>query len=101
MKAIDITSHRGEFFTVLQTTGHSQTAVMTIAPGAEAGPAETHDGDQVVYVVEGEAVVTVDGERLTARPGTLLTIPAGAVHHVASSGSVPLFFLTIYAPPEY
>lgn len=81
MEVEDVFRYRGRFFQVLQETERSQTAVMTIAPGAEAGPAEEHDGDQVVYVVEGEAIKTR--------------------HHVRNTGSAPLFFLTVYAPPEY
>ena len=101
MDIIDITRHRGEFFRVLHETGRSQTAVMTIAPGADAGPTETHAADQIVYVVEGEALITVRDEQRRAGPGSLVTIPAGAPHHVRNPGSAPLFFLTVYAPPEY
>jgi mannose-6-phosphate isomerase-like protein (cupin superfamily) len=28
-------------------------------------------------------------------------IPAGTRHHVRNPGSTPLFFVTVYAPPEY
>jgi hypothetical protein len=42
---VDVYRHRGRFFEVLQQTGRSQTAVMTIAPGQDAGPEETHPGD--------------------------------------------------------
>jgi mannose-6-phosphate isomerase-like protein (cupin superfamily) len=28
-------------------------------------------------------------------------IPAGTPHHVANPGKVPLFFVTVYAPPAY
>jgi hypothetical protein len=28
-------------------------------------------------------------------------IPAGTPHHVANPGKVPLFFMTVYAPPAY
>jgi len=52
MQATDITGHRGEFFRVLQQTTQSQVAVMTIAPGHDAGPEEEHTGDQIIYVVE-------------------------------------------------
>jgi mannose-6-phosphate isomerase-like protein (cupin superfamily) len=93
--------HRGEFFRVLQETARSQTAVMTVAPGQDAGPEETHAADQIVYVIEGEAEVRVGEERCVAGPGTLVTIPAGTLHHVRSVGTAPLFFLTVYAPPEY
>ena len=97
----DVNRHRGEFFRVLQQTARSQTAVMTIGPGEEAGPEETHRADQIVYVVEGEAVVRVDGEERRAAAGALIMIPAGARHHVRNSGRTPLFFVTVYAPPAY
>lgn len=58
---VDIHHYRGRFFEVLQETERTQTAVMTIAPGQDGGPEETHAGDQVVFVVEGEAIVTVEG----------------------------------------
>jgi mannose-6-phosphate isomerase-like protein (cupin superfamily) len=93
--------HRGAFFRVLQETAQSQTAVMTIPPGQDAGPEEEHDGDQIVYVLEGEAELSVGGERVSASAGALVVIPAGTRHHVRNPGTVPLFFLTVYAPPEY
>jgi mannose-6-phosphate isomerase-like protein (cupin superfamily) len=93
--------HRGEFFRVLQATARSQTAVMTVAPGQDAGPEETHAADQILYLIEGEAEVRIGEERCGAGPGTLVTIPAGTLHHVRSVGTTPLFFLTVYAPPEY
>ncbi|MBI3455262.1 MAG: cupin domain-containing protein [Candidatus Rokubacteria bacterium] len=93
--------HRGAFFRVLQGTPASQTAVMTIAAGQDAGPEEEHAGDQIVYVIEGEAEMRVGAERLTAGPGALVMIPAGTRHHVRNPGPTPLFFLTIYAPPAY
>jgi mannose-6-phosphate isomerase-like protein (cupin superfamily) len=101
MDIVDVNEHRGEFFRVLQQTGRSQTAIMTIGAGQEAGPAETHRADQIVYVIDGEAVITVGEEERRAGPGGLVMIPAGARHHVRNPRREPLFFLTVYAPPEY
>ncbi|HEY7434711.1 MAG TPA: cupin domain-containing protein [Methylomirabilota bacterium] len=98
---VDIHAHRGRFFEVLQETERTQTAVMTIAPGQDGGPEETHAGDQVVYVVEGEAVVTIEGTAHRAAVGACVLIPAGARHHVRNPSAHPLFFLTVYAPPAY
>lgn len=98
---IDIYAHRGHFFRVLRETERTQTAVMTIAPGADAGPEEQHRGDQIILVLEGEAVVRVGSAEHKAGPGGLVTIPAGVRHHVRNPGRAPLFFLTVYAPPEY
>jgi mannose-6-phosphate isomerase-like protein (cupin superfamily) len=98
---VDINRFRGKFFEVLQETDRSQTAVMTIAPGRDAGPEETHESDQIVYIVEGEARVRVAAEEHDARAGACVLIPAGTAHYVKNPGARPLFFLTIYAPPAY
>ncbi len=100
-EVVDALAHRGEFFRVLQQTGRSQTAVMTIPAGADGGPPETHDGDQIVYVVEGEAIVRIGDREHKAGPGALVMIPAHTRHHVRNPGITPLFFVTVYAPPEY
>jgi mannose-6-phosphate isomerase-like protein (cupin superfamily) len=101
MDVVDVFAHRGQFFRVLQQTDRSQTAVMTIAPGADAGPPEEHDGDQILYVVEGEARLRIGEAEHRAGPGTLAVVPARTTHHVRNAGRTPLFFLTVYAPPEY
>jgi mannose-6-phosphate isomerase-like protein (cupin superfamily) len=101
MDVVDTGAHRGAFFKVLQETERSQTAVMTIAPGQDAGPEETHEGDQIIYVVEGQARVRIEDREYRAGPGALVMIPAGARHHVRNVGPTPLFFVTVYAPPAY
>jgi mannose-6-phosphate isomerase-like protein (cupin superfamily) len=90
---VDVTRHRGAFFKVLQETERSQTAVMTIGPGQDAGPEETHEGDQ--------ARIRIEDREHQAGPGALVMIPARTRHHVRNVGPTPLFFVTVYAPPEY
>ena len=101
MEPVNIFAHQGGFFRVLQRTPRSQAAVMTVAPGENAGPEEEHNGDQIIYIVEGEALVRVQGKEYRASPGTLLTIPAHTRHYVENPGRSPVFFLTVYAPPVY
>jgi mannose-6-phosphate isomerase-like protein (cupin superfamily) len=101
MDVRDITRYRGEFFRVLQQTERSQTAVMTIAGGEDGGPEETHRADQIIYIVEGEAVLRVDDEERRVAAGALVVIPAGTRHHVRNPARAPLFLVTVYAPPEY
>lgn len=101
VSVVDIFGHKGAFFRVLQQSSRSQTAVMTVAPGRDAGPEEVYDADQIIYVVEGQAIVRLGDREHKAGPGALVMIPAGTRHHVRNPGSVPLFFLTVYAPPEY
>ena len=99
--AVDVARYRGRFFQVLQQTERSQTAVMTIEPGADAGPEEEHTGDQVLFVLEGEAEARVGETRHRVAAGACVMIPAGTRHHVRNVGATPLFFLTVYAPPVY
>ena|SRR5438034_10828692 len=87
MDVVDALAHRGRFFRVLQQTSRSQTAVMTIAPGEDAGPEEEHAGDQVIYVVEGEALVRIGDQERRAAAGALVMIPAGTRHHVRNPGA--------------
>ena len=98
---IDVLPRKGRFFEVLQETGRSQTAVMTVEAGGDGGPGETHAGDQVVYVIEGHGVLTIAGREHEVGPGTCAMIPAGTLHHVRNPGRTPLFFLSVYAPPAY
>jgi mannose-6-phosphate isomerase-like protein (cupin superfamily) len=100
-EVVQLPHYKGEFFRIVQETKRSQTGVMTIAPGADAGPEEEHTGDQIIYVVEGEALVRIADHEHRAGPGSLVTIPARTRHHVKNAGSVPLFFLTVYVPPAY
>ena len=101
MEVVDAHAHRGRFFEVLQQTPRSQTAVMTIAPGEDGGPEEEHAGDQVVYIVEGEALMGIAGKEHHAPAGSLVMIPARTRHYVKNPGQTPLFFVTVYAPPAY
>ena len=101
MSVMDVKAHRGRFFEVLQETKQSQTAVMTIEPGEDAGPEEVHAGDQVIYVIEGEGRVRLGETTHAAGPGACVMIPAGTRHHVENTGRAPLFCLTVYAPPVY
>ena len=101
MDVVDALAHRGRFFHVHQQTERSQTAVMTIAPGEDGGPEEEHVGDQIVYVVEGEALVRIAGKEHRAAAGSLIMIPANTRHYVKNPGRTPLFFVTVYAPPAY
>lgn len=98
---VDVNRYKGRFFAIRQESARSQIAVMTIGPGRDAGPEETHAADQISYVVEGEALVSIEGAEYQAAPGACVLIAAGARHVVRNPGAVPLFFLTVYAPPAY
>jgi quercetin dioxygenase-like cupin family protein len=69
-----------------------------VAPGGRA-ERHRHDVEQAVYVLEGHALVEVDGQARECGPGTACFFPRGIAHRVESLGPGPLRVLVIYAPP--
>jgi quercetin dioxygenase-like cupin family protein len=101
MQLLNIKKSKGEFFKILAETPLSQVGVMTIKPGGDSGPEDIHSGDQIIYIIEGEAEVETDGEKHNLTEGMAGIIPAKAKHHIYNNGTKELFFLTIYTPPAY
>ena len=97
----NVFDHKGEFFRVLTGTDLSQTAVMTIPPGGDSGPEELHSGDQIVYIIEGKARVKIGEDAFPMRAGDVAVVPKETRHHIRNDGDTPLFFFTVYAPPQY
>src|SRR4029078_9335166 len=80
-----------DWFQVLQTTERSQTAMMTLEPGAATGEkAEAHDkSDQVLLVLEGELIGEVGNERPRIKKGEVIIIEAGTKHRFANATDKP------------
>ena len=101
MKSIPVEKSKGVFFKVLETTEESQVAVMTLKLGEDSGAESVHTGDQIVYIIEGEARVLVSGEEVRVKKGEAAIIPAGAEHRIFNEKKETLFILSLYAPPQY
>jgi putative monooxygenase len=92
-----------EDFHILQTTGRTQTATITLKPGevtSEGFNRHPHS-DQTVVFLEGELVAEVGREQDVLRKGQSLIIPAGVDHRLRNSAGETAFAFTIYAPPAY
>ena len=76
---------------------------MTLGPGeTEGGPDNRHRGaDQWLFVVGGEGVAVVEGDRVELREGTLVLIGRGEAHEIRNTGREPLRTLNVYVPPAY
>ena len=85
---------------VLYTATHSQLVLMNIEPSVEIGK-ETHDLDQVIHIVSGNATAILDGIEHKLKDGDLVIIPAGCEHNVINSGDINLKLYSIYGPPEH
>lgn len=101
MNTFSVADHKGEFFSVLETTENSQVAAMTISPGEDSGAVGNHIGDQVIYCIEGKGEVEIAGERHEISSGEAITIPAKTDHKAYNTGQEDFFFVNVYAPPAY
>lgn len=88
------------FRQVLFTASNSQVVVMALEPGQDIGE-ESHDGDQVLYVVKGEGEAVLDGVREPFGKGVLVCVPAGVRHNIVNTGDETVRLITVYAPPEH
>ena len=71
-------------------------ARVEVAPGGVAGW-HTHPGDEISYVMEGEATLLVAGQppRKVAA-GDAFVIPAGTVHNAKNDGAVAIKLVGVY-----
>ena len=71
-------------------------ARVEIAPGARAGR-HTHPGEEISYVMEGEAEISVEGQPpRKVKAGDGFVIPAGAKHDAHNTGAGPLKLAAVY-----
>lgn len=91
------------WFEVLQTSEHSQTAMMTLKPGGETGAKpEAHEkSDQVLLMLDGELRGEVGDERPHLKKGDTIVIPAGTKHRFTNRGSKSAVTFNVYSPPAY
>lgn len=71
-------------------------ARVEVAPGAAAGW-HNHPGDEISYVLDGEATLLVAGQpprRVAA--GEAFVIPGGVVHNAINNGTVPIKLVGVY-----
>ena len=101
MEPVNVLQERGNFFKVLDQTDRCQVAVMTIESGGDSGPQDYHDCDEVIYVIQGEAVVKINGEDHMLPQGYLITVPAKSRHRVYNFVNEPLVFLNFFSCALY
>lgn len=89
------------FRQVLETGKHTQVVIMSIPAGGEIGD-EVHSGtDQVLYLVEGEGKVILNGEEKAYKSGDIVLVHDGIRHNFKNTGSIDLKIITIYSPPHH
>lgn len=69
-----------------------------MVPGASI-PSHYHAShDELVYIIEGEGMMEINGEVVILRPFDMLYIPSGAVHSLTAINDKNLKGISIFAP---
>lgn len=94
-------ARRNTFYRRVIYTGElSQLVVMALRPHEDIGAERHRAVEQTIVLVEGFAIVVLDGRRQTAHVGDAIVITPGTYHNlVAGPQGVKLF--TIYTPPNH
>ena len=92
-----------DWFSVLQTSRKTQTAVMTLGPGQSSGEkSEAHEkSEQVLIVLKGEVSAEVEGRTKTLKKHDVILIPAGTKHKFTNKSRETCVTFNTYSPPEY
>ncbi|MFN7132178.1 MAG: cupin domain-containing protein, partial [Myxococcales bacterium] len=72
--------------------------VLTLEPGAEVPPHVHEKSVELLYVLEGEARMTLEGETLVLRAGAAVRIPMNARHSAQVTSKGPLKAVQVYSP---
>ena len=75
----------------------SVTQFIGLVPPGRA-PDHFHRYDEVIYILEGEGVLEIDGEQTPIRPGTCIHLPCMLVHCLANTGDTELRLLGVFTP---
>lgn len=89
------------FRKVLYTGKHSQLVLMRLAPGEDIGE-EVHEVDQFFRIESGQGKAVLDGVEHSLEDGSVVVVPAGAMHNIINtSAQTDLKLYTIYSPPNH
>jgi mannose-6-phosphate isomerase-like protein (cupin superfamily) len=75
----------------------SVTQFIGLVPPGRA-PDHFHTYDEVIYILEGEGVLEIDGEQAPLRAGSCVHLPARLVHCLANTGDSELRLLGVFRP---
>ncbi len=71
-----------------------------VQPGGEAEPHHHEHEHQIIYIMGGEAQVSLGEEPpVRCQRGSIVRIPPGLRHRIVSVGAEPLDTIVIYSPP--
>ena len=89
------------FREVLETGKNTQVVIMSIPADNDIGSEIHNENDQILFLVEGEGKVILNGEEKPFRKGDLVLVNAGVEHNFITVGQSPMKIITTYSPPHH
>jgi mannose-6-phosphate isomerase-like protein (cupin superfamily) len=97
-RAEPFTTKDGSTIRELMHAANQSLAEATLAPGQQTQRHYHADSEELYYLVAGEGMMEIDGERSAVGPGDAILIPPGAWHQITATGGSELRFLCCCAP---
>ncbi len=69
--------------------------VTTVEPGSRTHPPHTHNGVEVFYILEGQALVEVEDERYPLDANQALALDATVPHGISNRGNMPVRYIVM------
>ena len=80
----------------LDSDSNSTSFIIWIKKDVKSHKHETHS--ELIYVIEGEGIMTVDGSQFILSPGDYFRIPANTFHSLEVTTKKPMKVLSIQSP---
>jgi mannose-6-phosphate isomerase-like protein (cupin superfamily) len=72
--------------------------ISEIKPGQAAHEPHVHDGEEIMFVLEGLAEIRMGEETQTVGPNTAVFCPPHVLHGIRNAGETPIRYMIIRAP---
>jgi len=83
-----------------EETGTANLSVLLVEFEAGQGtPVHTHDGVEVMFVVDGEGTSVEDGKTSKITTHSVVVAPKGVPHQIVNGSGAKMHMITIYTPP--
>lgn len=98
-----------EVLIAAEDTGGKATVMRMTAPAGTGSPPHTHDGDELLYVLDGQIDCHIGDDVVSAGPGTTFSFPAGTLEWFEATtqatvlvtytpGGIDKFFVEVAEP---
>lgn len=81
------------------SAAHQSLAEATLPAGGVTRAHRHPHSEEIYYILQGQGLMQLGGERQEVRAGDGILIPPGSVHQIRNTGTEALVFLCCCAPP--